>query len=60
VYDEPQPSIYGNYANAHTRAWADKIAGFDGYVFVTPEYNRSIPGPERTPLRSGLIRPVGT
>jgi NAD(P)H-dependent FMN reductase len=24
-----------------TRRWLDKIAEFDGYVFVTPEYNRS-------------------
>jgi NAD(P)H-dependent FMN reductase len=28
----------------HTRAWADRIASFDGYVIVTPEYNASIPG----------------
>lgn len=26
---------------AHIRAWADKIASFDGYVMVTPEYNYS-------------------
>lgn len=24
-----------------TKKWLDKIATFDGYVFVTPEYNRS-------------------
>lgn len=24
--------------------WLDKIGGFDAYVFVTPEYNHSIPG----------------
>ncbi len=24
-----------------TKKWLDKIAEFDGYVFVTPEYNRS-------------------
>ena len=35
-----QPSP-GQYANEHTRAWAAKVAGFDGYVFVTPEYNHS-------------------
>lgn len=28
----------------HTRAWAAKVASFDGYVFVTPEYNHSAPG----------------
>ncbi len=29
----------GQYANEHTKAWAAKVAAFDGYVFVTPEYN---------------------
>lgn len=24
--------------------WQKKIGGYDGYIFVTPEYNRSIPG----------------
>jgi len=27
--------------DAETKKWLDKIAKFDGYVFVTPEYNRS-------------------
>jgi NAD(P)H-dependent FMN reductase len=27
--------------NAETQKWLDKIAQFDGYVFVTPEYNRT-------------------
>lgn len=26
------------------KKWLDKIAGFDAYIFVTPEYNHSIPG----------------
>ncbi len=26
------------------KLWLDKIASFDAYVFVTPEYNHSIPG----------------
>ncbi len=25
-------------------AWSEKIASFDGYVIVTPEYNRVLPG----------------
>jgi NAD(P)H-dependent FMN reductase len=29
---------------AHTRAWADKIASFDGFVMITPEYNHSTSG----------------
>src|SRR3989442_6882113 len=34
----------GQYSKSHTKAWAAKIASFDGYVFVTPEYNHSISG----------------
>ena len=42
--DEATPASRGEYANEHTRAWADKIASFDGFVFVTPEYNHSTSG----------------
>ncbi|SHM23680.1 NADPH-dependent FMN reductase [Cryptosporangium aurantiacum] len=41
--DEPLPAIHGSYAHPHTRAWAALIDSFDAYVFVVPEYNRSIP-----------------
>jgi NAD(P)H-dependent FMN reductase len=34
----------GRYANPHTEAWSSKISRFDGFVFVTPEYNHGIPG----------------
>jgi NAD(P)H-dependent FMN reductase len=39
--DEALPPAMGQYANAHTREWAEKIASFDGFVIVTPEYNHS-------------------
>jgi NAD(P)H-dependent FMN reductase len=42
--DEPLPPSFGQYANDHTREWADKIASFDGFVMVTPEYNHSTSG----------------
>jgi NAD(P)H-dependent FMN reductase len=44
LLDEPVPPSLGQYSQPHTRAWAAKIASFDGYVFVTPEYNHGIPG----------------
>src|SRR6266436_10270692 len=44
LLDEPIPSIMGQYSKPHTKAWAAKIASFDGFVFVTPEYNHSISG----------------
>jgi NAD(P)H-dependent FMN reductase len=42
--DEALPASMGQYAGDHTKAWAEKIAEYDGYVFVTPEYNRSTSG----------------
>lgn len=44
VLDEPVPAAVGDYRNEHTRRWAAQVAGFDGFVFVTPEYNHSMPG----------------
>jgi NAD(P)H-dependent FMN reductase len=42
--DEPLPPSMGQYQGEHTRQWAQKIASFDGFVFVTPEYNHSTSG----------------
>src|SRR6187401_3809123 len=44
LLDEPVPPIMGQYSKPHTKKWAAKIASFDGYVFVTPEYNHGISG----------------
>jgi NAD(P)H-dependent FMN reductase len=32
------------YTHPHTKAWAAKMLSFDGYVFVTPEYNHGMSG----------------
>ena len=42
LYDEPLPAGYQQYTKDHTKAWSAKIAEFDGYVFVTGEYNHSV------------------
>ena len=42
--DEPLPPSMGQYQNDHTKEWSDKIASFDGFVIVTPEYNHSTSG----------------
>jgi NAD(P)H-dependent FMN reductase len=44
LLDEPLPASSGQYSRAHTRAWSAVIASFDGYVFVTPEYNHGTSG----------------
>jgi NAD(P)H-dependent FMN reductase len=43
LLDEPLPPSMGQYSNAHTKKWAETISSFDAYVFVTPEYNHSVP-----------------
>jgi len=44
LLDEPMPAMFGQYSHEHTRVWSAKIASFDGYVFVTPEYNHATCG----------------
>src|SRR5688572_31710153 len=39
LLDEPVPPSLGQYSKDHTKKWAAKIAAFDAFVFVTPEYN---------------------
>jgi NAD(P)H-dependent FMN reductase len=42
--DEPLPPSLGQYQNQHTRDWAAAIGQYDGFIFVTPEYNHSTSG----------------
>ncbi|MFE9614045.1 NADPH-dependent FMN reductase [Streptomyces sp. NPDC006012] len=42
--DEAVPPSAGIYSGEHTKAWSAKISEFDGYIFVTPEYNHSTSG----------------
>jgi NAD(P)H-dependent FMN reductase len=44
LLDEPMPPLLAQYSHEHTKTWSDKIASFDAYVFVTPEYNHSTSG----------------
>jgi NAD(P)H-dependent FMN reductase len=43
LLDEPTPPALGAYRHEHTRRWAEAVGVCDGFVFVTPEYNRSLP-----------------
>ncbi len=43
LLDEPMPPSLGQYALPHTKAWAKKIASYDAFIFVTPEYNHAVP-----------------
>lgn len=44
LLDEPVPPSRGQYTHEHTKRWSEKIESFDGFVFVTPEYNHATSG----------------
>ena len=44
LLDEPVPPSMGQYSKEHTKRWSAAIASFDGFVFVTPEYNHATSG----------------
>ncbi|AKU15166.1 NADPH-dependent FMN reductase [Luteipulveratus mongoliensis] len=48
--DEPEPASSGHYTHEHTRRWSETIEGYDGFLFVTPEYNRGMPAPLKNAL----------
>ncbi|KAL7896230.1 flavoprotein-like protein [Trichoderma sp. SZMC 28014] len=37
--DDPTP----HYQHEHTRAWSALVRRYDGFIFVTPQYNWSVP-----------------
>ncbi|WP_020577412.1 NADPH-dependent FMN reductase [Actinopolymorpha alba] len=48
--DEAVPAAAGQYAHPHTQRWADAVRALDAFIFVTPEYNHSMPGVLKTAL----------
>ncbi|KAJ5129879.1 NADPH-dependent FMN reductase [Penicillium bovifimosum] len=50
LYDEsvipaslPATDPTPHYSKAHTRAWSELVRQYDAFIFVTPQYNWSIP-----------------
>lgn len=43
LLDEPNLPAFANYTKDYTKKWSEKIDSFDGFIFVTAEYNHSIP-----------------
>ncbi|CAK7244227.1 MAG: hypothetical protein STHCBS139747_005763 [Sporothrix thermara] len=47
IFDEPGIPAYievpDGYAHEHTRAWSRRVSALDAFVFVTPQYNYSVP-----------------
>lgn len=44
-FDEPNHPRLKQYTKDHTKKWSEIIASADAFVFVTPEYNYSMPAP---------------
>ncbi len=44
LLDEPVPPSMHQYTHPHTKVWSQKINSFDGFIFVTPEYNHGLTG----------------
>lgn len=42
-FDEAASNAYVPSKNEVAQRWQQKVAQFDGYIFVTAEYNRSVP-----------------
>ncbi len=48
--DEPLKAALREYEHEHTRAWSRLVSGFDGFVFVFPQYNWGYPAPLKNAL----------
>lgn len=44
LFEEKLPLVYAPVENPVARRFSSKMASFDGYIFVTAEYNHSITG----------------
>jgi NAD(P)H-dependent FMN reductase len=43
VFDEPHHPRLKKYTHEHTKKWSALVESFDAFVFVTPEYDFSMP-----------------
>lgn len=44
LFDEMASNLWAPSEDPKAVAWQEKLAEFDGYIFLTAEYNHSIPG----------------
>jgi NAD(P)H-dependent FMN reductase len=43
LFDEPRSPAYGPSGRPEVKRWQAKLASLDGFIFVSAEYNRSMP-----------------
>ncbi len=63
LFDEVASNMWAPSADPRAVAWQQKLAEFDGYVFVVAEYNRSITGALKNALDQAYVewarKPMG-
>ncbi len=51
LYDEPFPAVFSSdYQTPEALAWSKAIARLDGFIFVTPEYNRGVTAAQKNAI----------
>ena len=51
LYDEPVPALFSpDYQTPQARAWSEAIARLDGFIFITPEYNRGVTAAQKNAI----------
>ena len=55
LFDEMASNAWMPSANQNAVKWQNKISEFDGYIFVTAEYNRSITGALKNALDQAYV-----
>ena len=60
-FNEPTSPLWPKPKNEVALRWAQKVAGMDGFIFVTAEYNHSVPAVLKNspPLQSIVRHPTG-
>lgn len=63
MMDEPNHPSMQQYTKDHTKAWSERVASADGFLFVFPEYNHSYAAPIKNALDYLVVewrrKPVG-
>lgn len=55
-FDEPMPPVIQAPQGAEAVRWANRLAPFDGYVFMVAEYNHGLPGVLKNALDYGSLQ----
>lgn len=54
-FNEPTSNLWAPTKDPNAVRWQQKLAEFDGYIFVTPEYNRSVTGSLKNALDQAYV-----